>query len=117
MLDLTRQSEDLVESFAVVLGGGDHALGPQTLGLQLVHLLAGVHGVLAGDHPVVGGGGDDDPNPSDTAQQDTREQPAASSHNPVCTVQTGVWALSTNLQLFFLYILIFPYFSIIFFIS
>lgn len=46
---------------------GDDALGPEAPGAQLVHADAGSHRVVAGPDPVVGGGGDDDPDPTRTA--------------------------------------------------
>ncbi len=52
-LFLTWYIEDLVEWDAVIQSSRDDALCPQALGLQLIHLPAGVHAVFTGHHPVV----------------------------------------------------------------
>ncbi len=60
--------------------GGDDALCPQSPGAQLVHADAGGHRVVAGPDPVVGGRGDDDPDPARAARRDAGELPAHVRH-------------------------------------
>lgn len=66
-LFLTRYIEDLVEWDAVIESSRDDALCPQALGLQLIHLPAGVHVVLTGHHPVVRWGRYYNTSPADAA--------------------------------------------------
>lgn len=59
---------------------GDDALCPETPGAQLVHADAGGHRVVAGPDPVVGGRGDDDPDPARAARHAAGQLPAHVRH-------------------------------------
>jgi len=77
---LTWQSEDLVERHAVVERRRDDALGPQALRAQLVQAHARRHAVVAGAHPVVGGGGHDEAHPARAARHGAGEMSAHVRH-------------------------------------
>ncbi len=79
-LPLTGQGQDLVEGHAVIKRGGDDALCPESPGAQLVHADAGGHRVVAGPDPVIGGSGDDDPDPARTAGRAAGDLPAHVRH-------------------------------------
>lgn len=78
---LTGQAEDVVAVRpAVSERRGDGALGPQSVGAQLVHPDAGVQGEVAGPDPVVGGRGDDDADPARAAGRAADDLPAHERH-------------------------------------
>lgn len=78
---LTRQDEDVHQGFAVVQPRGHDAVGPQPLGAQFVQLAAGGDGVAAGHHPVIGGRGDDDADPTHEARDEAHYLQARSHHH------------------------------------
>lgn len=59
---------------------GDDALRPQSPGAQLVHADAGRQRVVAGPDPVVGGRGDDEPDPARAARRAADDLPAHERH-------------------------------------
>lgn len=77
---LTRQDEDVHQGLAVVQPRGHDAVGPQPLGAQLVQFAAGGDGVAAGDHPVVGGRGDNDADPAHEARHEAHDLQARGHH-------------------------------------
>lgn len=85
-IHLTGLVEDLAEGDAVVKRRGYDALCPESPGAHLVHAEAGSHGVFTGSDPVVGGGGDDDPDPAHTARCAARDLPTDVRHGvrPLC---------------------------------
>lgn len=69
-LDVGWQQQDVRQRLAVVQSDGDHAVRPQPPGAHLVQLPAGGDAVAAGQDPVVGSGGDHDPDPADEARDE-----------------------------------------------
>lgn len=52
---------------------GDDTVRPGSLGLQLIHLLAGVQPVFTHVHPVVGGRRDQDAQPAQAADEEAAQ--------------------------------------------
>lgn len=77
---LTGQGEYVGQGFAVVEPYGDDTVRPEPPGAQLIQLPAGVDAVVTGQYPVIGGSGDQHPDPADKTCDEAKKLQTSAGH-------------------------------------